>query len=49
MPYRNAYTLTNSDGYIAKRDTHVKGYKKNLATIACNKVSGWKMGFEPTT
>ena len=24
-------------------------HKKNLATIACNKVSGWKMGFEPTT
>ena len=29
-----------SSGYSAQ---------KNLATIACNKVSGWKMGFEPTT
>ena len=47
MPYRNAYTLTNSDGYIAKRDTHVKGYKKTLLQLLVTRFQGGRWDSNP--
>ena len=47
---KNLYTNEQPSNTIyITTPNHTIVHKKNLATIACNKVSGWKMGFEPTT
>ena len=47
MPYRSAYTPTNSDGYIAKRDAYVKGYKKTLLQLLVTRFQGGRWDSNP--
>ena len=47
MPYRSAYTLTNSDGYIAKRDAYVKGHKKTLLQLLVTRFQGGRWDSNP--